>query len=126
MIRPKILIVDDDYSITHMLEFLLESRGYDVSSAHDALTGIGLACSKTPDLILLDYGLPDKDGLEFLKHIRSFEDLRDTPVIMITARGEKEIITQSLQFGVVDFVVKPFEIEILVERILNWAPLSDS
>ena len=126
MIRPKILIIDDDHSITNMLEFLLESRGYDVSSAHDSLTGIGIACKNTPDLILLDYGLPDKNGLDFLKHIREFEDLRDTPVIMITARGMKEIIKKSLQLGVVDFIVKPFEIESLVERIDNWAPLSDS
>ena len=126
MIRPKILIIDDDQSITNMLEFLLESRGYDVSSAHDSLTGVGMACSNTPNLILLDYGLPDKDGLAFLKHIREFEDLRDTPVIMITARGMKEIITKSLQLGVVDFIVKPFEIENLVERVVNWAPLSDT
>lgn len=123
MIKPKTLIIDYDHSIANLLQFTLESRGYDVSVAYDARSGLTLACSKTPHVTLLDVAMPKKDGLELLKEIRTFSDLRDTPVIMITAKGETDVVARVIQPKVVDFVVKPFEIDTLVKRVTKWAPL---
>ena len=95
MIRPKIMVVDDDSSITSMLDFLLRSRGYNVVIANDGRSAIAMACRHLPRLILLDYGLPDMNGLELLKRIRKYEDLVETPVIMITAYGERQLVCQS-------------------------------
>jgi DNA-binding response OmpR family regulator len=120
MIKPKKLIVDDDHSISELLQVTLESRGYDVSVDHGVRSGLALACSKTPHVILLDVAMPKKDGLELLKEVRNFHDLSDTPVIMITAKGETDVVAKAMLLEVVDFVAKTFEIGTLVKRVMKW------
>ncbi len=123
MLAPKILVIDDDPSIGNLIEFTLSAKGYDVRVAQDPRIGMGMALSDPPHLILLDYLLPGRDGLEFLRDIRTFADLQDTQVIMITGKGSRETVMEARQYRVVDFIAKPFEINLLVERVVQRVPL---
>lgn len=125
MIPPKILVIDDDASIGKLIDFTLSSKGYEVRVAHDTRTGMGMALSDPPNLILLDYAMPGRDGLEFLRDIRTFPDLQDTPVIMITGKGNRELVMEARQYRIADFIAKPFDIELLVERVSQRVPLPD-
>ena len=125
MIAPKILVIDDDASIANLLDFTLSAKGYDVRTAHDTLSGLGMALSDPPNLILLDYALPGRDGLEFLRDMRSYADLQDTLVIMITGRGNRELVLETRQYRVADFIAKPFEVELLVERVSQRVPIPE-
>lgn len=117
-----ILIIDDDHDFTQLAQIILEARGYSVRVAMDARRGLALALSEVPDLILLDHSLPGKSGLALLADLRATPELDGVPVIMITGHGVTEVVTQAVQQHVADFVVKPFDIQLLLERIARWAP----
>jgi two-component system, chemotaxis family, chemotaxis protein CheY len=121
--KPIVLVVDDDQGVLKLTEFALNARGYDTHLAHDYRSGLAQACRETPDLILLDYSLPGKDGLTLLQDMRSLPDLEEVPVIMITGAGSLDVIQKARFFKVAEFVVKPFDISSLVERVLRWLPI---
>lgn len=110
----KILVVDDDNALREMVGIVLESEGFDVSY-HDAGSG---ALDKfneiAPDLVLLDVMLPGKDGIAVCGEIRS---VAGTPIIMLTAKTESEDVVRGLEAGADDYVVKPFEPNVLTARI---------
>ncbi|MEY4061159.1 MAG: hypothetical protein RLZZ258_481 [Actinomycetota bacterium] len=110
----KILVVDDDNALREMVGIVLESEGFDVSY-HDAGSG---ALDKfneiAPDLVLLDVMLPGKDGIAVCGEIRS---VSGTPIIMLTAKTESEDVVRGLEAGADDYVVKPFEPNVLTARI---------
>jgi DNA-binding response OmpR family regulator len=124
--KPKVLIIDDDRGIAKLGEFALHARGYDVQSAYDGRSGMAQACSDPPDLILLDYSLPGKDGIALLEDMRAIPDLEDTPVIMITGKGVKDLVQAALRYKICDFLVKPFEVSTLVDRVMKYLPLPES
>lgn len=126
MIKPKVLIIDDDRGIAKLAEFALHARGYDVQSAFDGRSGMAQACSDPPNLILLDYSLPGKDGIALLEDMRAIPDLEDTPVIMITGKGVKDLVQAALRYKICDFLVKPFEVSSLVDRVMKYLPLPES
>jgi len=114
MSTRRILIVDDEPELRSMLRQYLSREGYDVAEAitgHDALDTV---TSSGPDLVLLDVGLPDIDGFEVLRKIRSSSDV---PVIMLTARDDEVDRVVGLSVGADDYVVKPFSPRELVARI---------
>jgi DNA-binding response OmpR family regulator len=117
-----ILIIDDDHDFTQLAQIVLEARGYAVRVALDARRGLALALSEIPDLILLDHSLPGKSGLALLADLRATPELEAVPVIMITGHGVADVVAQAVQQRVSDFVVKPFDIHLLLERIARWAP----
>jgi DNA-binding response OmpR family regulator len=122
----QILVIDDDHQIAAILEMALQSQGYTTSVAHDPREGMSAACRLVPNLILLDYNLPGKDGLTLLNDMRSIPDLENVPVIFVTAVAIPEIVNQALASGVMDFLVKPFDLKTLysrVERALITAPV---
>lgn len=119
---PIVLVIDDDREITHLIETALNANGYAVSVAFDARRGLALALSDPPGLILLDYGLPGKDGLALLKDLRATPDLENVPVIMITARPSSELVNEVKQYRVSGFIAKPFDISLLVERVMKALP----
>jgi len=123
MIKPKVLIIDDDRAIAKLGEFALHARGYEVHTAFDGRSGMAQACSDPPDLILLDYSLPGKDGISLLEDMRAIPDLEETPVIMITGKGMKDLVQAALRYKICDFLVKPFEISTLVERVVKYLPV---
>jgi DNA-binding response OmpR family regulator len=112
---PKhILVVDDDDLMRRSLAFNLEQAGYRASTAADAESALRLARRDTPDLILLDSGLPGMDGLDAL---RNFRQEANTPVIFVTARRRELDQALGLELGADDYVTKPFDLNVLLARI---------
>ena len=112
--KYKILVVEDEENINNLITTLLETNGYKAINAKDCATGMMLYASHRPDLIILDLGLPDADGIEILQSIR-----RDslTPVIVLSARNEESDKVKALDLGANDYVTKPFGTEELMARI---------
>jgi DNA-binding response OmpR family regulator len=111
---PKVLIVEDDPTIRTAVMRALADRGYAVAAAHTAMSGIQLAVSERPDVVILDLGLPDLDGREVLRMIRAVSAV---PIIVATARGTEADMVRSLDAGADDYVVKPFGAAQLDARI---------
>ena len=114
MIKEEILIIDDEPQIRKLLEINLESNGYKVTQASDASIGIKLAANHPPDLILLDIGLPDKNGLEVLKELRTWFN---HSIIILSVMDDEESIVYALDNGASDYVTKPFRTNELLARI---------
>lgn len=109
-----VLAVDDDPAILRTLRINLRARGYDVETAGDGRSALQIVDERMPDVVLLDLGLPDIDGVQVLRHLRTFTQL---PVIVVSARSEPDDKVEALDLGADDFVTKPFPIEELLARI---------
>ena len=110
----KILIIEDEKNIIKFLEMELKYEGYEVTSKTDGKEGLIEALKNDFDLIILDLMLPSMDGIEVCKNLKL---KKDTPVLMLTARGEIADKVEGLQIGAEDYMVKPFAIEELLARI---------
>ena len=117
MSKGQILIVDDEKSIRDLITDVLVIADYEVTPAADGLSALNLIRKSKFDLILLDVNLPKVDGFAILEKIR--ESAPTQPIIMISARVEKEDVTHGLKLGADDYVRKPFSVEELVLRIEN-------
>jgi len=113
----KILIVEDDPDICEILSFNLEQEGYDVEIFHNGQKAMDSLLSTQPDLVLLDLMLPGLNGLEFTRIIRKDENLKNLPVIMITARSEEMDVLHGLEQGADDYITKPFRPKEVIARI---------
>ncbi|GAA5218305.1 response regulator [Corallincola platygyrae] len=111
----KILIIDDDRALCELLAELLTMEGFDVAMSHDGQAGLDKATSNDFDLILLDVMLPSLNGMEVLKQLR--QQACETPVLMLTARGEETDRVLGLEFGADDYLPKPFSDRELIARI---------
>jgi len=112
-----ILIVEDERSIREMIGFNLRRAGYEVEEAGDCRSARVLLAERLPDLILLDWMLPDLSGLEFSRSLKKDELTREVPVIMLTARAEEDDKVRGLEAGADDYVTKPFSNRELLARI---------
>lgn len=112
-----LLIVEDEEAIRDMLRFSLQSTGYRLLDAEHVEQAMRILSVQTPDLIILDWMLPDKSGIEFLKWIREQELFRHIPVIMLTAKAEEENKIKGLLAGADDYITKPFSVNELLARI---------
>ncbi|AJC96222.1 response regulator transcription factor [Staphylococcus hyicus] len=110
----KVLIIEDEQNLARFIELELKHENYEVDITYDGLSGLNKALQQNYDVILLDLMLPEMDGLEVCKRIRT---QKDTPVIMITAKGEIYDKVTGLDIGADDYIVKPFEIEELLARM---------
>lgn len=115
--KQKILCVEDETAIRQMIRFSLEREGYDVIEAEDASQARDLIADSVPDLILVDWMLPDLSGPELIKRLRRDEVTRDTPVIMLTAKTEEDDMIQGLDAGADDYLSKPVSLKSLSARI---------
>lgn len=111
----KILVVDDEPPIRKLLDVGLSSQGFAVQGAQNARVAMQLALSNTPDLVLLDLGLPDMGGHELLARWRA--DGAGFPIIILSSRTDEEGIVKALEIGADDYVTKPFGMNELVARI---------
>ena len=111
----KVLIIEDDNNISELLSLYLEKDGYEVLRAENGEIGLKLFREKHPGLILLDLMMPVMDGWEVCSEIRK-ED-RETPIIMLTAKGETFDKVTGLEMGADDYIVKPFEMKEVLARI---------
>ena len=114
MANEKILIVDDDKNICDLLRLYLEKEGYQTFQAHDGEAALAAYTQNKPDLVLLDVMMPKMDGWEVCRRIRA---QGQTPVIMLTAKGETFDKVLGLELGADDYVVKPFDSKEVVARI---------
>ena len=108
------LIVEDDQSIARLIRDYLDRAGYGVSLAADAESGLARTRTDKPDVIVLDLGLPGRDGIEMLRELRRFSNV---PVVVVTARGDETDRVVGLELGADDYVVKPFSPRELVARV---------
>ena len=112
--NPLILIVEDDNHIKNLISTTLKVNKYNYLVATSGNEAIILAVSHTPDIILLDLGLPDMDGVEIIKNVREWSNI---PIIVISARSEDTDKIDALDFGADDYITKPFSVEELLARI---------
>lgn len=117
MANKKILIVDDESAIRDMLRIALEMADYDCLEAEDAHQALGLVVDEQPDLILLDWMLPQTSGIEFARRLKRDEVTASIPIIMLTAKGEEDNKVQGLEVGADDYITKPFSPRELVARL---------
>ena len=113
-IKDKVLIVEDEQSISSFISMILTANGYDtiiVNTGEEALTMISSHC---PDLVILDLGLPDMDGLDILRSLRSWSSL---PVVVVSARSHERDKVAALDLGADDYLTKPFGTDELLARV---------
>jgi two-component system KDP operon response regulator KdpE len=110
----KVLVIDDEASIRKMLQISLEANGYQVVHAQTAREGIQKTLEEKPEIILLDLGLPDKDGVTVIKELREWSK---TPIIVLTVVDHDHVKVEALDSGADDYVTKPFSIPELLVRI---------
>jgi two-component system, OmpR family, phosphate regulon response regulator PhoB len=115
--KIRVLVVEDDPDISAMLEYTLSNPEWQVVAVSDCQGALRELAGTVPNLVLLDWMLPDLSGIELLRRIRREPRLRDIPVIMLTARGEEGDRVRGLESGADDYVVKPFSIRELKARI---------
>ena len=125
----KILIIEDDQDIRELISFNLVNKGYKTIEAKDGEKGIEIARGKAPDLLLLDLMLPGIQGLDVCRILKSDQDTKNIPIIMVSALGQEEDIVIGLETGADDYITKPFSIKVLlarVETVLRRGPGQDS
>ena len=115
--KPHILVVEDEPPLVEVLRYNLENEGYRVSVATDGTDALTQIQASPPDLVILDWMLPQLSGIEVCRQIRTDPDSKDTPVIMLTARGEEADRVKGLVSGADDYVVKPFSPTELLARV---------
>ena len=113
-IKPMVLVIEDEDAICNFITAILNSNGYRVAKSNTGKTGLSMAVSYNPDVILLDLGLPDMDGVEVLKGIREWGRI---PVVVVSARGHEREKVEVLDLGADDYIVKPFGTSELLARI---------
>lgn len=116
MSKEKILVVDDEKHILELISYNLISAGYKVIKAQNGIDAIKLAFDEM-DLILLDIMLPEKDGYDVCREIRLSNEVRNIPIVMLTAKGEEFDKVLGLELGADDYVTKPFSVRELVARV---------
>lgn len=124
----RVLIVEDDPSIRKILQLSLTKKGYEVDIASNVSTATVLLETNAPDLVLLDWMLPDISGVEFLRKIRQIEHFKDLPVVMLTAKATESDKVLAFESGADDYIVKPFsfkELHVRLQAILRRAKVSN-
>jgi two-component system phosphate regulon response regulator PhoB len=117
MTAKQILVVEDERPIREMIAFGLRRAGFEVREAADARSGRAEVANKLPDLLLVDWMLPDTSGLEFTRALKRDRETRELPVIMLTARAEEGDKVAGLEGGADDYITKPFSPRELLARI---------
>jgi two-component system alkaline phosphatase synthesis response regulator PhoP len=115
--KVKILIVDDEPNIVQTLQDRLEMNDFNVVTACNGKEGLDMAIQETPDVVLLDVIMPVMDGLEMLEALRKEPTCQDVSVVMLTARSQTQDIARANACGIEDYIVKPFDLSELLEKI---------
>ena len=113
-LKPTILVIEDDVSVSNLIATTLETQQYKYILAKNGQDGIHMAVSHNPDIILLDLGLPDMDGIQIIKKIRSWST---TPIIVVSARSDDLDKIEALDAGADDYITKPFSVNELLARL---------
>lgn len=114
MNKPLILVVEDDRAVQKLITTTLETQGYQYHAVSTGESSIFEAASKQPDIMILDLGLPDLDGVEIIKKVRTWSNM---PIIVVSARSEDRDKIDALDAGADDYLTKPFSVEELLARL---------
>ncbi len=112
--KPRILLIEDDPQIRRFLRTSLGVQGYELIEAETGNDGLALAASRVPEVVLLDLGLPDLEGIEVIRRLREWSSM---PIIILSARGQERDKVANLDAGADDYLTKPFSIAELLARI---------
>lgn len=112
--RRRLLVIDDEAAIQRFLRASLDLREYDLTEASDGTTGLRMVATENPDVVLLDLGLPDMDGIEVARRVREWSQV---PIIVLSARGQEKDKVDALDAGADDYLTKPFGVGELFARI---------
>ena len=122
-LNMKILVVDDHESMRRIEKQILNDLGYpNVDMADDGSTALPMLASGSYDFVITDWNMPEMEGIDLLKAIRADQKLSKTPVLLVTAESKKEKIVEAAKAGVNDYVIKPFNAEILSNKISRIFP----
>jgi DNA-binding response OmpR family regulator len=110
----KILVIDDDMAITELMSMLLKTHGFDVITSNSGAEGVKLVREKNPNVVILDLMMPDMDGWQVSKAIRSFNNV---PILILSAINDPAMVASVLDTGADDFLVKPVPSSVLVAHI---------
>ena len=116
-VRRPILVVEDDPTQRAILRHILREQGYEVLLAPSGAVAMTVVQARLPDAIFVDVRLPDINGIELIRRLRSVQGIQDRPIIVITGHSEKDIVLQSAAAGAVDFVVKPFSAQAILNKL---------
>jgi two-component system alkaline phosphatase synthesis response regulator PhoP len=125
MSQVKILLVDDEPDLVSTVQYRLKFSHCEVVTASNGREGLEKAMSEKPDIILLDTNMPVMNGHEMLEHLRNNPELKDIPVIMLTARCEPQDIASASAHDIADYVAKPFDFTELMDKIKSALPNKD-
>ncbi len=117
---PKILVIDDSGTSQIMARMLLASLAVSIETAKDGLEGLEQAAKVRPDLILLDVVMPRMDGFETCQRLRARDETRETPILMVTTRGEEVNIEKGFSAGCTDYICKPFNAVELLAKVKSY------
>ena len=117
MNRKKILLVDDSSTVILMEKMILRNEPYDLVVARDGREGVERAIAERPDLILMDLVMPHMTGLEAVRSLRAHEATRETPIIMVTTRGEAVNVEKGYASGCTDYLTKPIDALELITKL---------
>jgi len=115
--KPSVLVAEDEGALVTLLRYNLEREGYRVLEAMDGEEALLVAAEEKPDLVLLDWMLPQLSGIEVCRRLRSRQETRNVPIIMLTARGEETDRIRGLDTGADDYLTKPFSMMELLARL---------
>ena len=113
-IKDRVLVIEDDKSIRNFFRTVLEANNYDVLIATTGAEGYSMVTSQCPDVVILDLGLPDMDGMKILKEVRAWSNM---PIIVVSARDHEKDKVEALDMGADDYITKPFNPLELVARV---------
>jgi two-component system phosphate regulon response regulator PhoB len=114
---PHVLVVEDEEALAELLKYNLEREGYRVSVAQDGEEALIVSAESTPDLVLLDWMVPKVPGIEVCRRLRARPEARNTPIVMLTARGDEGDRIRGLDTGADDYITKPFSMSELLARL---------
>ena len=115
--KPSVLVAEDEGALVTLLRYNLEREGYRVLEAQDGEEALLVAAEEKPDLVLLDWMLPQLSGIEVCRRLRGRQETRNVPIIMLTARGEETDRIRGLDTGADDYLTKPFSMTELLARL---------
>ena len=121
MPKKKILVIEDDRDISELIAYNLEREGYEIACLYDGSQAIDFVHKRKPELIILDLMLPEVDGIEICRALKSDANTKHIPIVMLTAKSEEADVVVGLQMGADDYIPKPFSPKVLVARIKAMA-----
>ncbi len=113
----RVLVADDDPVILRLIQVNLELEGYEVLLAHDGANAIEVATGEGPDLVILDIMMPRLDGYETCRRLKAQDSTRDIPVVFLSAKAQQSDIEKGQEYGVAEYLTKPFDPNDLVEVV---------